>query len=56
MNIGDIPMVCKRCGFRCRLDDCNGDDVTEEGDGNFGCPEADCGGTMSVSKGVHRDE
>jgi hypothetical protein len=46
MRIGDVPMKCKRCGFECRLDDANGDDQTEEGDGHFGCPQPDCGGVM----------
>ena len=46
MRIGDVPMRCKRCGHICRLDDCDCDDSTEEGDGNFGCPQPDCGGVM----------
>lgn len=48
--IGQIPMKCKHCEFECELWECNYDDITEEGDGNLGCPQPDCGGTMKEMK------
>lgn len=47
MNICDVPMICERCGHRCKL----GAAIPCAGGGTrYGCPLADCGGFLTEEK------